>query len=275
MRTVFVAYADNKMAYSLKRIGRQAENLKFFDKIKLYTPEDLPDDVKEWDLMKYSYGGGYWAWKPYIIWQTLQEEPNGTIVFYVDAGCSLKKGFEWAWLARLAKKYKTVFFEYKSEMSEWEKFGSVSSTIKFWTKKDALEYYDSFVGKPDWKEKNKIWGGCLIVTEKHNVIIKEWLNIMKNHPEIIIDPQKEDIQMSYFAQHKHDQSLLVALSSKYPNKCIVLPEFQESFGEDVSIFASRIRAKTFGNYLFDRIKYYIRKSLGQSNYNLIKKKIIK
>lgn len=98
---------------------------------------------------------------------------------------------------------------------------------------------------------------------------------MKNHPEIIIDPQKDDIQMPYFAQHKHDQSLLVALSQKYPNKCIVLPEFQESFGEDVSVFASRIRAKTFGNYLFDRIKYYIRKFLGQSNYNLIKRKIIK
>ena len=58
MKKVFIAYANDAMAYSLKRIGRQAKKLRIFDDILLYTPNDLPDYAKNCDLMQYSYGGG-------------------------------------------------------------------------------------------------------------------------------------------------------------------------------------------------------------------------
>lgn len=45
MKKVFVAYANDKMAYALKRIGKQANALGIFDEVILYRPEMLPDYV--------------------------------------------------------------------------------------------------------------------------------------------------------------------------------------------------------------------------------------
>ena len=44
---VFISYANEAMAFSLRRIGRQARRLGIFDEVILYTPSDVPD-----------YGGG-------------------------------------------------------------------------------------------------------------------------------------------------------------------------------------------------------------------------
>lgn len=55
------------------------------------TPQDLPDYIKKSILMRHSYGGGYWAWKPCIIKEILSKYDDNTIVCYADAGCTLKK----------------------------------------------------------------------------------------------------------------------------------------------------------------------------------------
>ena len=71
MKKIFIAYATDNMAYSLKLIGRQARKLGIFDEVLLWTPNDLPEYIRKSPLMKYKYGGGYWAWKPCIIYETL------------------------------------------------------------------------------------------------------------------------------------------------------------------------------------------------------------
>ena len=52
---VFISYADENLAYSLKRIGRQAKRLALFDEIILWTPEMLPDYVKDEYLQGVSF----------------------------------------------------------------------------------------------------------------------------------------------------------------------------------------------------------------------------
>ena len=37
----FLSFADSRMAAALERLGRQAEALKFFDEITLFTEHDL------------------------------------------------------------------------------------------------------------------------------------------------------------------------------------------------------------------------------------------
>lgn len=80
MKKILIAYGDQRCAYSLKRIGKQANMLHLFDEVILYTPNDLPDYMKSSRLMQYAYGGGYWAWKPYIIKKTLETHDEGDIV---------------------------------------------------------------------------------------------------------------------------------------------------------------------------------------------------
>ena len=64
MKKIFIAYATDNMAYSLYLIGQQARRLGLFDDVICWTPKDLPDYILDSPLMKYSYGGGFWAWKP-------------------------------------------------------------------------------------------------------------------------------------------------------------------------------------------------------------------
>ena len=273
-KVVFIAYANEAMAYSLKRIGRQAKFLHVFDEVILYTPSDLPDYIKESPLMQYRYGGGYWAWKPCIIWETLQKYDEGTIVCYIDAGCTLKDGIEWTLYLELMKERDFLCFKYRDEMPCWEKFGSTSTKIKHWTKKEAILYYDELTGSEKWREQNKVLGGILFAKGKDNIIIRQWLDIVLNHPNIILDPKKEDQQFPFFAQHKHDQSLLVALTNKYTDQCWVLPELCETCGNKVAIYASRIRAKSFSDFLILKTKSFFRKLVGDRLFERIKKNFI-
>lgn len=112
MKKVFIAYGDEMMKYSLKRIARQAQKIGLFDEIILWTPEKLPDYIKQSPLIYNKRGGGYWVWKPIIIYETLQRYEEGTYVVYIDAGCTLKKGAKWHLLLRLLENYDTICFQY-------------------------------------------------------------------------------------------------------------------------------------------------------------------
>lgn len=273
MKKVFIAYANDAMAYSLKRIGRQARRLGIFDDVILYTPEDLPDYVKTCKLMQHTYGGGYWAWKPVVIYETLKKYEEGTIVCYVDAGCTLKKFAEWALYLELMKEHDFLCFKYRDTMPCWEKYGSSSTKIKYWTKKQSILFYDTLCGDEAWRENNKIWGGALFARGKQNPILLEWLDVVLNHPDIIVHPSSDEEQFPFFAQHKHDQPLLVALTHKYHQDAIVLPELSETCGKDVAIYASRIRAKNLADFIILRVKYLIRRYLGNHIVEFIKKNI--
>lgn len=80
MKKVFVAYGDEESAYSLRRIIKQAKKIRVFDEVVPMTPQDLPDYIKNSILMRHSYGGGYWAWKPCIIKEILSKYDDNTIV---------------------------------------------------------------------------------------------------------------------------------------------------------------------------------------------------
>ena len=42
----FLSFADSRMAAALERLGRQAEALKFFDEITLFTEHDLSAEMR-------------------------------------------------------------------------------------------------------------------------------------------------------------------------------------------------------------------------------------
>lgn len=273
MKKVFIAYADEKMAYSLQRIGKQARQLGLFDEVVLWTPEDLPAYVKESELMKHSYGGGYWAWKPVIIYETLQKHEEGTVVCYVDAGCTLRSHDEWTMFFDIMRDKEFLCFHYKDCMPEWERFGSTSSKIKHWTKKEALLFLDNLVASSNWSEQNKVWGGLLFVKGKNNPIIETWIDISLNHPRVILDPDlaRLDEENDFFAQHKHDQPVLTALTYKYSNITRVLQERSEDSTYIGAVSASRIRARTYWDYLKWSIKSLVRSLIGERLGKLLRK----
>ena len=272
MKKIFIAYADAALAYSLKRIGRQARRLQIFDEVILYTPADLSEEIKAHPLMQYSRGGGYWLWKPWLIQKTLCDHALGDVVVYADAGSTLRKSPEWERLFGLMERYDTLCFQYAETVPEFEHWGNACTKIKYWTKKSALIYLDNYFQDTGYRENCKIMGGLLFMKNPDNSLLRQWLDISLNHPELIVDPTEEEIkdQEPGFAYHKHEQSFLTALAY-YDKTVCMISETYEKYAPDTFAWASRCRAANFWEYLPWAIKMRMRHLLGDETFEKGKK----
>ncbi|AQX08234.1 hypothetical protein [Elizabethkingia ursingii] len=274
MKKIFISYADENMAYSLKRIGKQALKLGIFDEVLLYTPDKLPGYIKSSPLMQYKRGGGYWIWKSAIMWETLQMYDEGTFVVYADAGCSLYGSDDWEYYFNQLKEYNTICFQYKDVMPEWEKFGQISTKIKYWSKQAVLNYFHEILKDDHYEDKyNKILAGLIFCKGKNNQFIRNWLDITIQYPELIIDPTDEELKAENpeLAFHKHDQAIITPLAHQYEDVLVLQEKLETS--KHAAILASRIRAKDYKQYLKLMLKLQIRHLLGDDFYNKIKGKI--
>ena len=263
MKKIFISYANEAMAYSLKNVGRQARRTGIFDEVILYTPKDLPDYVKQSRLFQYPRGAGYWCWKPAMIYETLQKFEEGDIVVYVDAGGTVRKSTKWDYFFSFMEKYNTVCFEYADSQPQWEKWGASSSRIKYWSKARTLLFMRNLTGNEDIGEMNQIMGGVLFMKGKNNSLLKNWIDVIFSHPELVLDPDPEELkeQAPYYAGHRHDQTILTPLANTDPI-VKVLKEESEAYSKDSFVWASRIRAKDFKEFAIIQIKHYLRIWLG-------------
>ena len=274
MKKIFIAYADAALAYSLKRIGRQASKIKVFDEVILYTPADLPDEIKAHPLMQYSRGGGYWIWKPWLIQKTLREHAPGDIVVYADAGSTLRKSSEWDRLFKLMEQYDTLCFQYAETVPEFAHWGNACTKINYWTKKRALTFLDEYFHDNAYRENCKVMGGLLFMKNPDNSLLKCWLDISLSHPELIVDPTPEEIedQESGFAYHKHEQSIITSLAY-YDKTVCMIPETYEKYRPYTFAWASRCRAANFREYFIWKIKMDARHLLGDKFVDKIKQRL--
>lgn len=272
-KVVFISYANEAMAYSLKRIGWQACRLGIFDEVILYTPSDVPVYVKESALFSCARGAGYWCWKPALIYETLQRYPEGTIVVYVDAGCTLRKSPEWEELIGRMAEYDTICFQYAESQPQWERWGAGSSKIKHWTKKKTLNFVREYFKMPEAGELCQIMGGILFMKGRENALLKTWNHLIFSRPDLIMDPTPEELQDQYpgFAGHRHDQSILTPLASSDPHT-LILPEVSEAYRPDSFVWASRVRARNLREYLTIQAKHYLRIWLGDERFEKLKRK---
>lgn len=271
MRKVFVSYADSNMAWSLKRIGRQARRAQVFDEVLLYTPDSLPQEVISHPLMSYPRGAGLWYWKPNIIKTTLERFPD-SIVVYCDAGSSIRKSFVWGMLFRAIEEYDTICFRYDLQQPKWGKWGAGTSEMFHWTKKEALDFFDNYFGDTSYRSYRQISGGLLFMKNKDNALLDEWLNLMRYHPELIIDPSVEEIASQHkgYAGHRHDQVILSALAPR-SRSTLILPDTSEDFTPDAFVHASRIRAKDRKEGYLTLAKHWLRRVLKDDTFEALKR----
>ena len=92
MKKILVTFSDCTLERSLNRFKIQAKNMNFYDQIDCLNEFDLnPEFYNKFKnkLLSGSRGFGYWAWKPQIILQTLEQMNYGDILQYTDTGCHL------------------------------------------------------------------------------------------------------------------------------------------------------------------------------------------
>jgi hypothetical protein len=269
MKKVFISYGNIAFKKSLKRIAKQARASHKFDKIKIYTPSDLPPPIRYSPLMIFHRGGGYWVWKPWIVYYTLSQCQEGDIVYYVDAGCTLNPDSdEWAEWDAIMTTHDAIVFKYRSDIyyKGWEIYCSKKENcapeLKHWFKPTAEEFFTRFLGSDDYLDFNHVMSGIIIVrkTTMIPLFIQQWLNIAVLNPSLFCDAYGEELGRlpESFNEHRHDQAVLTPLVYHYKDidKIAILPEKSDSQKEIAAVIATRIHDQSWslGDRLIWRIK---------------------
>ena len=232
MANIFISYSDERFKESQNRIARQAKKVGIFDKIIKYTPKDLPGFITASPLFAFTRGGGYWVWKPYIIYHTLQNCKEGDVVYYADAGCTLVKDSpEWNLFQQQIENHNAIFFQYRDGVTYKWGVNSNKTSIKYWIKPSAAAYFLQYMN-PDFLEFSKIWAGFMIFkkTKQTSMILDQWYKLTLFSPSLIMDPYGIDLIDSNTAYHTWDQAILAPLVFQYhlSDNVLVLPETSES-----------------------------------------------
>lgn len=180
-----------------------------FDNIFAYTDKDIinTDFFKEnKEILELNRGAGYWLWKPYLILETLKKMKDGDFLFYSDSGDLLLKG--------------TKNFISRSVLEGKTKIISTSFFIqKDYTKRDCFVFMNC--DSDEYWNAYQVEAGIIgfVKNEENIAFIEEWLEYCKNKYILTDYPNACGFKnFDGFIDHRHDQSILTNLCTKYKIK---------------------------------------------------------
>ena len=243
MDTHFITYGNDVFRNSRSRIAEEARNLGIYKSVTSLSPELLPNNfrTKHNDILTtQARGGGYWIWKPFVVYQKLLEVNTGDVVQWTDAGCSLNpKGID------NMNKYIDICANSKNGLLGFD----IGHLEKTWTKQDLF----TLLNADKFKDTQQVITTYFFVKKtNYNVeLFKHYSEIaIKDNYHFINDSPSNLPNDTSFKEHRHDQSILSLLYKL--NDAAILPD--ESYCDTIAflqhipdymqyspIFASRIR----------------------------------
>ena len=215
----FITYGDNKYLKSRKRLVNEVKSLNLFDEYydeceNIINDKEIKEALKNEDfknVFNKKRGGGYWIWKPYIIYKNLLKLNNNDILVYTDAGSMIYK-----------KKSKSIDrFNYLFNFVNNYQKGLIAINQKYiesqWTKGDIFDYF-SFRNNKKIYNSTQYAAGAIHVIRKCNFsmnLYKEWWDIAKNKAFFFDDSPSLNKNYDNFLENRHDQSVWSLLCKKY------------------------------------------------------------
>lgn len=192
---------------ALERIEREARSSGYFDTVTVYTQENLPQLREHADFVaKNPRGYGYWIWKPMAILEQMRKVPEGDIILYADAGCSICTTHEarrvwniWLDIVRTGSTHRIAFIE-----------GHIEET---WCKADLA----CLLGCND---DPTIMKSCISIstlhllqnTEDNRALVQRWIDVcLLEDYHYLTDSPSRVPNASSFREHRHDQSIISLL----------------------------------------------------------------
>lgn len=205
----FVTYGNDAFIKSRIRIIKEAKVLHIFDYIILETDKTIADDTEfktclndpEFEkVYNQPRGGGYWIWKPYIVYKTLQKMEMGDILVFCDAGCVIPFNHD-------TKQQLENSFDDLRRGTYHMKLNEYGDNEKTWSKGDVLKYYNVY---DDDKilDKAHLESGRIILIKNQNTmnIINKWWTVAKNRPHLFDDSPSSVSNKQEYREHRNDQS---------------------------------------------------------------------
>ena len=212
-----VAFADKRLAHSLRRFHRQATRMGVFDRIETLNEDDLSQNfLNEFQhRLDVSPGFGYWVWKPQVILQVMEKLQPGDILLYADAGCHLnRRGVHRLWeYAEIVKSSPTGILGF--ELSFGRELTHPESS---WTKGDLFDFF-GIKKDSEFASSPQVCGTVIIFQKRPNVeaFLRQWLDVFRGHFGLV-DDSPSSWNFPDFVAHRHDQSvfsLMAKLSGAY------------------------------------------------------------
>ena len=206
---VFLTYGDKNFKKSRERIIDEAKQLNLFTDCIMETDDVFNDREFKEQLTNERFkqvatsnkGGGYWIWKPYILYKHLSNLNEGDILVYADAGCKINND------TTTLDSFNNVFNKIQNTNTNMVVNKLPNQYVeKNWTKGDVLKYHNVYDN--DIIYESQFEGGriILIKNKKTMNIIKQWWDIAKNRPEFFDDSKSKIPNKDGFIDHRHDQS---------------------------------------------------------------------
>lgn len=205
MRKFFITFGSPQFVDTRNRLCKEARDTGEFDVVKGFGVEDLTDQLTSSAVYSSGIKGGYWSWKPDVIYSAMREMNEGDVLFYVDAGSSVVPGREWQSYFKKLLRYQIIAQRIYLSTGEW-------------TRRYLVDAFS--------KDGGRCWRACRQFTS--NVValrktpfttefISAWRGGMIEHPEWVMDVRQEDLKAEYqeFKENRYDQSLYSALVYQY------------------------------------------------------------
>jgi len=203
--THFLSFANRRYGGSLVRIRREAAAIDRFRSIQ--TVDDLGLGADYWrvhseTVRRHRRGFGLWTWKPYVVRRSLEALPEGDVLVYCDAGCSLNP------------EGRNRLEEYVAMAAE-DSFGvlafSLDGKVGEWTKRATLAAFD--VDTPTMRQREMVMATCFVLRSgpATRALAREWEQWMADLT-IIDDSPSPQGEHAEFRSHRHDQSIFTLLA---------------------------------------------------------------
>lgn len=222
MARIFVSFADSKYEPSLRRIGRQAEAMRVYDRIWLRRERDLSHTFvqRHHELLRSRVRGfGYFIWKPQVVLEALDRCNDGDVVHYCDAGCHLlvagrKRLLEYFALAEAASSG-VLAFQFDPPRPPFPHDGRPLPHFRNieWCKADLLDRF-GLLSDHEFLESYTVAATTFFVrkSEATMAIIREWRDFMQNNVVLIDDSPSRLPESFRFREHRHDQAVFGCLA---------------------------------------------------------------
>lgn len=211
MRKVHCAYANEVFYRSLDILEDTSIKIGGVDEFYAYRPINLHVDnfyQQNERILSQPLGAGLWAWKPFVILETMKKVDDGDIVLYTDAGMSVLWPLNILFEITSTNKDNGMLFE--PSMIYGPHLHSV------YTKRDCFVVMD--LDHPYYHQSRMLHAAFSVwmKTQANIEFLQEWLKYVTDEraitdwPNVCGQPNLPD-----YAEHRYDQAILSLLRLKY------------------------------------------------------------
>ena len=229
-RVHIITYGNERFTNSKNRIRRELEAFGFLPtNIHVYGPEHIdPEFVAKTGLDWTSRGGGYYRWKPYVIYKTICEKMKpGDIGYWIDAGCTIRNNTD----------EQKRFQSYLEILKTREMIGFTDDVPECgWTKMEVFDYFDIKPEDPAFRlGQNGTCHFMFRVTDDVKKFFNQYTEVARIRPDLFND-DLTFTQYRGFTENRHDQSIYSCMMHLFKNREIIL--YSLDYGV---VYVSRIR----------------------------------